>query len=76
MLPLTRQNLTTAVSKIDRKISRRSYNSVRVALLAVRRVKITHSAHNRVVVISVSIRGRGTPYLCLDGVNKYPGGLA
>jgi TonB-linked SusC/RagA family outer membrane protein len=71
----TRQNITTAVSKIDPKnIPSAANNSVEELLFGrAPGLKITQSSTQPGGGISVSIRGRGTPLFVVDGV-LYPGG--
>jgi TonB-linked SusC/RagA family outer membrane protein len=71
----TRQNITTAVSKIDTKNIPQAANSSVGELLFGRApgLKVTQSSTQPGGGIAISIRGRGTPLFVVDGV-IYPGG--
>ncbi|MES2276396.1 MAG: SusC/RagA family TonB-linked outer membrane protein [Bacteroidota bacterium] len=70
----TRQNITTAVSKVDPKDIPQAANSSIGELLFGRApgLKVTQSSTQPGGGISISIRGRGTPLFVVDGV-IYPG---
>jgi TonB-linked SusC/RagA family outer membrane protein len=73
----TRQNITTAVSKIDPKNIPQSANNSVEELLFGRApgLRVTQSSTQPGGGINISIRGRGTPLFVVDGVVYPAGGL-